>query len=74
MKDVHKQFSQIKDDLRRTQEEVYNNKTRILSSPDGKIVYIHNDSPSRIRGQATRFIRNFDDPYLVTGHPYGRND
>ena len=29
---------------------------------------------SRIRGQTTRFIRNFDGPYLVTGHLYGRND
>ena len=45
-----------------------------MSIPDGKIVYIRNDSPSRIRGQATHFIRNFDGPYLATGHPYGRND
>ena len=74
MKDGHKQFSQIKADLRRTQQEIYNSKARILSIPDGKIVYIRNDSPSRIRGQATRFIHNFDGPYLVTGHPYGRND
>ena len=22
----------------------------------------------------SHFIRNFDGPYLVTGHPYGRND
>ena len=65
---------QIKADLRRTKQEIYNSKARILSIPDGKIVYIHNDSPFRIRGQGTRFIRNFDGLYLVTGHPYGRND
>ena len=74
MQHAHKQFSQIKADLRRTQQESYNSKARILSIPDSKIVYICNDSPSRIRGQATRFIRNFDGPYLVIGHPYGRND
>ena len=45
-----------------------------MSISDGKVVYIRNDSPSRIRGHATRFIYNFDGPYLVTGHPYGRND
>ena len=45
-----------------------------MSIPNGKIVYVRNDSQSRIRGQATRFIRNFDGPYLVTGYPYGRND
>ena len=74
MQDAHKQFLQIKADLRRTQQEIYNSEARILSIPDGKIVYIHNDSPSRISGQATRFIRNFDGLYLVAGHPYGRND
>ena len=45
-----------------------------MSIPDGKIVYVRNDSLSRIHGQATHYIRNFDGPYLVTGHPYGRND
>ena len=30
--------------------------------------------PSGIHGLATRFIRNFDGPYLVTSHPYGRSD
>ena len=67
-------FMQTKADLRRTQQKMYNNKARILSIPDGKIVYIRNDSPSRIRGQATRIIHKFDGPHLVTGHPYGRND
>ena len=74
MRDAHKQFSQIKADSHGTQQEIYNTKARILSIPDGKIVYIRNDSRFRIRGQATRFIRNFDGPYLVTGHPFDRND
>ena len=74
MADAHRQFSQIKADLRRQQHDIYNEKARIISIPDGKIVYIRNDSPSRIRGLATRFIRNFDGPYVVTGHPYGRTD
>ena len=67
-------FMQVKTDLRRTQQEIYNSKARRLSIPDGKIVYIRNDSPSRIRGQAICIIYNFDGPHLVTGHPYGRND
>ena len=74
MQDAHKQFSQIKADLHRTQQAIYNSKARILSIPDGKIVYICNNSPTRIREQATHFICNFDGPYLVTGHLYGRND
>ena len=74
MTEAHKQYSQIRADLRRQQCELYDAKARVISIPDGKIVYIRNDSPSRIRGLATRFIRNFDGPYLVTGHPYGRSD
>ena len=74
MTEAHKQFSQIKADLRRQQRELYDAKARVISIPDGKIVYIRNDSPSRIHGLATRFIRNFDGPYLVTGHPYGRSN
>ena len=38
------------------------------------VTALDSDSPSIIRGQVTSFIRNFDSPYLVTGHPYGRND
>ena len=74
MTDAHKQFSEIKADLRHQQRDIYNEKTQIISIPDGKIVYVRNDAPSRIRGLATRFIRKFDGPYLVTGHPYGRSD
>ena len=74
MQDAHKQFSQIRADLHRTQQEIYNSKARILRIPDGRIVNIRNNSSSRSCGQATRFIRNFDGPFLVTGHSYGRND
>ena len=42
--------------------------------PDGKIVYLRKDHASASDGQATRFIRNFEGPFLVTGHPYNRSD
>ena len=74
MTDAHLQFSQIKADLRRQQRDIYNEKARIILIPDKKIVHIRNDSPSCTQGLATRFIRNFDGPYVVTGHPYGRTD
>ena len=64
----------MKADLRRQQRDIYNKKARIISIPEGKIVYVRNDSPSRIRGLLTRFIRNFDGPYLVIGHLNGRSD
>ena len=31
-------------------------------------------TPSYKEGFVTRFIRNFDGPYLVTGHPFNRPD
>ena len=74
MTDTHRQFSQIKADLHRQQCDIYNEKAQIISIPDGKIIYIRNGLPSRTQGLATRFIRNFDGPYVVTGHPYGRTD
>ena len=37
-------------------------------------MYIRNEPSTHTTGMATRFLRNFDGPYLVTGHPYNRND
>ena len=49
MTDAHHQFLQIKADLRHQQRDIYNEKAPIISIPDGKIVYIRNDSPSHTR-------------------------
>ena len=45
-----------------------------LQVMDGKIVYICKDCISSPKGKASRFIRNFDGPFIVTGHPYNRSD
>ena len=60
-------------DLCRHQWDVYNTKARHLSIPDGKVVYMHK-IPSHKEGNVTRFVRNFDGPYLITGHPFKRSD
>ena len=74
MKLVHTRFSDIKSDLRRRQKDIYDRKARFLSVPNGKVVYIRKESSTDTTGMATLFLRNFDGPYLVTGHPYDRND
>ena len=72
--DGHKRFTQIKADLRRQQREIYGTKSRHISIPDGKIVYMHKPPSTHKPGLVTRFIRNFDGPYSVTGHPFNRPD
>ena len=42
--------------------------------PPGKVVYIRKEPQTYKTGEATRFLRTFDGPFLVTGHPYDRND
>ena len=64
----------IKGDLRHKQKDIYDQKAHFLTIPNGKVVYIHKEPPSHLSGRATRFIRHFDGPYLVTGHPYQRSD
>ena len=64
----------IKADLRRKQKDIYDQKARFLNIPVGKVVYICKEPPSHLSGRATRFIRHFDGPYLVTRHPYQRSD
>ena len=74
MKDAHSEFSAIKADLRRRQRELYDIAARNIEIPDGKIVYIRKDHGKSTDGKVTRFIRNFDGPYEVIGHPYNRSD
>ena len=71
---AHKHFSAIKADLRRHQRELYDDKARDICIPDGKIVSLRKDHVSSSDGKAARFIRNFDGPFIVTGHPYERSD
>ena len=35
---------------------------------------MHKPPSTHKPGSVTRFIRNFDEPYLVTGHPFNRPD
>ena len=45
-----------------------------LAIPPGKVVYIRKEPQTYKTGEATRFLHTFDGPFLVTGHPYDRND
>ena len=72
MKLAHTRFSDLKSNLHWHQKDIYDQKARFLF--DGKVVYIRKEPPTDTTGMATRFLRNFDGPYLVTGHPYNRND
>ena len=74
MKVAHQQFSQVKSDLRHHQKEVYDRKARFLAIPPGKIVYVRKEPQTHKPGMATRFLRSFDGPFQVIGHPYDRND
>ena len=71
---AHEQFRNIKADLRRRQRELYDIASRDLNVPVGKIVYMRKDSAPSKSGQKTRFLRNFDGPFIVTGHPHGKSD
>ena len=74
MKEAHTLFFSIKSDLRRRQRELYDLTSRDITVPDGKLVYMRKESHSSISGQKPRFLRNFDGPFLVTGHPHDRSD
>ena len=67
-------FTIIKFDLHHHQKEVYDCKARFLAIPPGKVVYIRKEPPTSKTGEATRFLRTFHGPFIVTGHPYNRND
>ena len=74
LKSAHFQFQNIKSDLRRRQRELYDMNSRYLTVPEGKIVYLRNDSPARVTGSASRFLRNFNSPYIVVGHPHNKDN
>ena len=65
-------FNAIKSDLRRQQHDLYSSQARTLHIPDGKVVYMRKHHYSSAQtGLASRFIRNFEGPYLVVRHPFG---
>ena len=72
MKIAHFHFHRIKSDLRRRQSELYDLGARSLQIPEGRIVFVHKESHPP--GSFFCFVRNFDDPFIVTGHPYNRTD
>ena len=44
----HKDFTEIKADLHRKQKDLYDQKARFLSIPDGKVVYVRKEPPSHL--------------------------
>ena len=74
LQDATDHFTQIKSDLKRRQRDLYDSHARHITISDGKIVYVCKDHVPSHTGLATRFVRNFDGPFLVLGHPYGRSD
>ena len=45
-----------------------------MAIPPYKVVYIHKEPQTSTTGEATWFLRTFDGPFIVTGHPYDCND
>ena len=74
MQIAHQRFSQIKSDLRHHQKDICDRKARFLEIPSGKVVYIRKEPQTTRSGQATQFLRTFDGPFQVIGHPYDRTD
>ena len=74
MQIAHQRFTVIKSDIRHHQKAVYDRKACFLAIPPGKVVYIRKEPKTYKTGEATRFLHTFDGPFLVTGHPYDRND
>ena len=72
MKDAHSRFSQIKSDLRRHQRELYDSSARDIDVPEGKTVFLRKDSTPP--GVVSHFVRNYEGPFIVTGHPKNRSD
>ena len=74
MQIAYQRFTVIKSDIRRHQKAVYDRKAHFLAIPPGKVFYIRKEPQTYKTGEATRFLHTFDGPFLVTGHPYDRND
>lgn len=70
-----KQFNSVKADMKRTQRGYLDKSSREPHIPDEKQVCVRRPPPrSRPKGSATRFIRRFDDLFIVTRHVHGRQD
>ena len=70
---AHKQFQAIKSDLRQSQHEYYYSKSRTITVPPGKQVYMRKHFIVQ-KGLATRFIHNFSGPFTVIGSYNQRSD
>ena len=70
---AYKQFQAIKSDLRRSQREYYDSKSRTITIPPGKQVYMRKHFIGQ-EGLATRFIRNFDGSFTVIRSYNQRSD
>ena len=68
-----KHLQEIKSDLRQLQRESYDPVSRNLEIPTGKAVYVRKPPASPDHGKPTRFLRNYDGPYLVIGHSHNRS-
>ena len=66
LQDAADHFTQIKStDLKRCQRDHYDSHAQHITIPDGKIVYVCKDHIPSHTGLATRFMRNFDGPFIV---------
>ena len=70
---AHKQFQAIKSDLRRSQREYYDSKSRTITIPPEKQVYMRKHFIGQ-KPLATRFICNFDGSFTVIRSYNQRND
>ena len=66
MTDAHNNFAKLKLICFISSVIFTTKRAHVISIPDGKILYLRNDSPSLIRGLTTRFIHNFDGPYTYS--------
>ena len=75
MHKAQKQFSAIKNDLRRSQRFYYNKNAHFMDIPIGKRVLVHQPPPtSQSKGLAILFIRQYEGPYSVVEHVHDRSD
>ena len=71
MKEAFIRFNAIKSDLCRQQCDLYNSQARTLHIPDGNVVHMRKHHYSSAQtGLASRFIRNFEGPFLAVRHPF----
>ena len=74
MKEAFKHFNVIKSDFRCQHRDLYNSQARTLYVPDGKVVCIRkHHPPSAQTGLASRFMHNFEGPYVVVRHLFSNH-